>query len=155
MYSISKNLCELNSSKSDLNQIDEKFKLEIHEKCVLKTISLLETNVRNEKNRNLLKKSLNNYCNFIREHLIELTGCDIGVLSHQLEQNENLTNLTIEQKWQQCLYRIVIAIVKILRIEFDSDDHMVEIELIIYFYELLLVNLILFLLSIYYFLFIC
>ena len=140
MFSISKNLCELISAKSDSSRLDENFKLSIHEKCVNKTLELLEINVRNDANRNLLKRSLNNYCNFIRVHLIELTGSDISELSASLDQAESTENLTIDQKWQQCLYRIVIAIVRILRLEFDNAQNNVEIEFIIYFYELLLVR---------------
>ena len=61
MFSLSKNLCELNNSKSELNQLDEDFKLSLHEKCGNKTLELLELNARNETNRNLLKKHIFKY----------------------------------------------------------------------------------------------
>lgn len=140
MYSISKNLCDLINAKSDTSRVDEDFKLAIHEKCVNKTLELLEVNVRNDTNRNLLKQSLNNYCDYIRVHLIELTGSDITELSAAMNLTDSIDNLTVDQKWQQCLYKIVIAIVRILRLEFDNAQNNVEIEFIIYFYELLLVS---------------
>jgi hypothetical protein len=116
MLSISRNLCELNSIKSEFI-IEEEFKFNIHEKCVTRTVDLMEANVRNEKNRNLLKDSLSNYCNFIRTHLIELTGIEISELAAAMEIMTETDNLTIDQKWQKLLYRIVISIVRILRLE--------------------------------------
>jgi hypothetical protein len=140
MFSLSKNLCELNNSKSELNQLDEDFKLSLHEKCGNKTLELLEINARNETNRNLLKKSLNNYCNYVRNHISELTGDEDDASNRILDISQSdESELTIVEKWKRWLYQIVIAIVRILRVEFDSENYQIEIELIIYFYELLLV----------------
>ena len=78
---------------------------------------MLEVNVRFEKNRNLLKDSLSNYCNYIRMHLVELTGVEIKELATAMEAIDDADNLTIDQKWQKLMYKIVIHIVRILRIE--------------------------------------
>ena len=116
MLSISRNLCGLNSIKSELT-IEEEFKFTIHDKCVTKTVSLMEANVRSEKIRNILKESLSNYCNFIRMHLIELTGIEIRELAAAMETMLETDDPTIDQKWQKLLYKIVISIVRVLRIE--------------------------------------
>lgn len=72
MYTISINLCNLDDDKPDnlkkASIINEKFKLEIHDKCSHQTLLLMEKNVRVEPSRNLLKKALNNYCYYIITH---------------------------------------------------------------------------------------
>ena len=55
------------------------------------------------------------------------------------QQDENATDEITA--WQESLYKIVISIVRILRIEFEANNQHVEIDLVIYFYELLLVNI--------------
>lgn len=61
-------------------------------------------------------------------------------LEHRMAEFNRLAHAEITL-WQESLYTIVINLVRILRIEFESNQHSVEIDLVIYFYELLLVDL--------------
>ena len=164
MYTISINLCNLDHDKQDLTKvstIDEQFKLEIHDKCSQQTLILMEKNVRVEESRNLLKKALNNYCHYIITHkkckfihisyifYFKITKDYVDLESSiqsntvELQKNDilNTEKLNDINQWQESLYKIVISIVKILRMEFENNTTFVEIDLVIYFYELLLVIL--------------
>ena len=135
MHSIAHNICE-NEEAVDLDsnfEISEELKLSIHDQCAYQTLVLMETNVRVDKSRRLLKKALNIYCQYITNHKKELE------LAFELNKdNADGKQRTIEL-WQEALYKIVINIVKILRMEFENNSQ-VEVDLVIYFYELLLVR---------------
>lgn len=133
---IAVNICGYKRVKDvDLDKvISEETKLIIHEQCSSRAIDLMEANVRNDSSRDLLKKALNIYCEFINPHLEDLTALNAKKCKNGSEfVNEN----SIVYKWRQLLYKIVISIVKILRTDFEDENHVVDIELVIYFYELL------------------
>ena len=63
------------------------------------------------------------------------------VYNHEFDvDDEDLEEARNIVSWQEALYKIVINIVKILRLEFENNTNFVEIDLVIYFYELLLVK---------------
>lgn len=129
--SIAVNICK-NTNQNNLDEeipaVDEETRLKIHEDCSIKAIELMELNVRNTNCRNLLKKALNIYCEFINPHIMSLVEKNKSFV-----EDEDST----EFKWKQLLYRIVISIVRILRGDFENPQNQVDIELVIYFYELL------------------
>jgi hypothetical protein len=45
------------------------------------------------------------------------------------------------EQWQQLLYKVIIGIIRILRTDFESNENQLEIELVIYFYELVKLNI--------------
>ena len=55
-----------------------------------------------------------------------------------MEVNENDENspLSLYEQWQQLLYKLIIGIIRILRCDFESNENQLEIDLVIYFYEL-------------------
>ncbi|CAF0878633.1 unnamed protein product [Brachionus calyciflorus] len=136
---IAVNICNFKREKDlELERvISEETKLIIHDQCSSRTIYLMELNVRNDSCRDLLKKALNIYCEYINPHVDELS------LTHEMlsVDSENGYEDSIVFKWRQLLYKIVISIVKILRGDFEDENHVVDIELVIYFYELLKANL--------------
>ena len=77
----------------------------------------------------LLKKSINLYCDYVlkKSQFIEKQF----ILTDDVEDQEN--------EWKELLYKIVISIIKILRCDFESNSS-IDIELVIYFYELLIVS---------------
>ena len=158
---MSVNICEcvsLNGETSNNEQKtseQEEMKLCLFDNCSKKSIEFLELNARNESVRVILKKSLNIYCEFINRHLETLNPT-----SKDLERNMNhgdpnkkeelastssssLSSVAnedpIEEKWKKCLYSIIVAIVRVQRLDFENPDNRVDVELVIYFYELLLV----------------
>jgi len=137
MYTISNNICGYTHSHLTALEnfsVSEALRIQIHDKCSQQTLLQMERNVRHESSRNLLKKALNNYCRFITDHKKKLES----------EANSQiLENLDHVNSWQESLYKIVISIVKILRLEFENNTNSVEIDLVIYFYELLMVTIIL------------
>jgi hypothetical protein len=102
--------------------------------CSDKTLEMMEINIKNETCRNMLKKALNNYCQYVNEHLAVI--CKGKIIPDDQESDEN----SIECKWRRSTYKIVISIVRILRIEFEAVNNVIDIELVIYFYELLQVK---------------
>lgn len=140
MLALSVNIC--NYGKSYLERVNtkaaelvnEELRLAIYEKCSFKAVGLMEINVREPASRNLLKKSLNIYCQFINNHISDMQT--MGNWCDTYENEQDYEN-SPENKWRQCLYKIVIAIVRILRFDFENQENVVEIELVIYFYELL------------------
>jgi hypothetical protein len=146
MFTISNNICcytHPNFVDLDNFSISEALRLEIHEKCSQQTLFQMERNVRLEGSRNLLKKALNNYCRYITAHKKDLESA----VYKNLKQSPNLKPASSEiqllehvNAWQESLYKIVISIVKILRLEFENNTNSVEIDLVIYFYELLMVD---------------
>lgn len=103
--------------------------LEIMECCSMKSVEVLEYNIRNEYARANLKKSINLYCDYVlkKSQFIEKQF----ILRDDIEDQEN--------EWKELLYKIVISIIKILRCDFESNSS-IDIELVIYFYELLIVS---------------
>lgn len=69
------------------------------------------------------------------ESLVQSSMSEIP--ANNLMNTEYINNIN---QWQESLYKIVISIVKILRMEFENNTTFVEIDLVIYFYELLLVR---------------
>jgi hypothetical protein len=94
----------------------------------------MEINIKNETCRNMLKKALNNYCQYVNEHLAEICKYQDSLDSQEPDEN------SIESRWRRSTYKIVISIVRILRIEFETVNNVIDIELVIYFYELLQVK---------------
>lgn len=155
LYAISNNICYSvkTSTSPDSYQfmrfnVDEKMKLSIHGECSKKTLFLMERNVRNEISRNYLKKALNNYCQYITTHKSNLENLKcapkIDPISMTSYINSDAQNRVLEEQiieWHEALYHIVINIVKILRMEFEAVNNTVEIDLVNYFYELLMTNI--------------
>jgi hypothetical protein len=154
MYAISNNICGYTHSKDpglSNFQICEQLRINIHEKCAHQTLIQMERNVRVDASRNLLKKTLNNYCQYITDHKRDLESlvCNSITNSQKDDPKFDLDMLSEEDRlilvhigvWQESLYRIVINIVKTLRLEFERNNRSVEIDLVIYFYELLLANI--------------
>jgi len=139
----------------------EETKLSLFDYCSKKSIDFLELNARNESIRSVLKKSLNIYCEYINRHLETLTStsssstdsksgaCGSEIISKKEKTIESpssssISSVTneesIEEKWKKCLYSIIVAIVRVLRLDFENPDNRVVVELVIYFYELLMVG---------------
>ena len=114
---------------------DENEKIEIFTQASERTITLLESCVRNESCRGMLKRALNIYCECITQYVESIRPAE----SRSSPLLTDLVSDAPEDKWSQCLYQIVIAIVRILRLDFENQDNTVEIELVIYFYEILAV----------------
>lgn len=119
-------------------EVENEQKLKIYDKCSQKAISLMEKYVRNALCRSLLKKTLNIYCESITVNINELKKLE-KVESNEPAAADNENSL--EYKWRQSLYHIVISIVRILRQDFENQVNPVEIDLVIYFYELLKVKI--------------
>jgi hypothetical protein len=82
------------------------------------------------------------------EHIKELKLKELGPESLlkkniSMEEEEEVDDDLLCGKWQQVLYKTIIEIVRVLRIDFENDEHRIDIELVIYFYEVLQVNFIL------------
>jgi hypothetical protein len=105
----------------------EHVQLDIISSFSMKTVELLEYNIRNEYARANLKKSINLYCKYAFKKASQL-----------FEKQDSLKEDQVNE-WKELLYRIVISIIKILRCDFESNN-VIEIELVIYFYELLIVG---------------
>ena len=134
MFAISNNLCGMgNLAESNLESIDEEIYLDIFEKCIKKTLILFGASVRIDSSRNTLKTALNNYCHFIKKRLNDL---NVERIDEFIEE-ENDTS--IGNRWKQSLHSIVVDVVRILREDFENEFNSVNIQLIIYFYEILLV----------------
>lgn len=137
---ISVNICSYNRNKDvELkNLMNEEEIQHIFDKCASRAVYLMELNVRNELCRNLLKKALNIYCENITLHLNEIdTRYSIrdGIVRYQ--NKEAIYEENIVFNWRQLLYKIVVSVVKVLRTDFEDENNEVDIELVIYFYELL------------------
>lgn len=94
--------------------------------CSKKTIELMEISIRNRYARNNLKRAIKLYCNYF-----ELKSIEIEQMAGFLDDDLN--------EWKDLLYTIVISLIKILRCDFESNE-LVDEELVIYFYEILIVN---------------
>jgi hypothetical protein len=103
---------------------------EILSSCSMKTVEMLEHNIRNNYARVNLKNSINLYCDYVQR-------------KSQLIEKQYLKDDNQENEWKELLYKIVISIIKILRCDFESNNS-IDIELVIYFYELLIVSFVLF-----------
>lgn len=123
---------------------DEQEKVDVFVQASQRTVDLLETHVRNETCRGMVKRALNIYCECIASHVTEGdSGVDVSLPSSSADADADAGSPkppASENKWANCLYRIVISIVRILRVDFENQDNPVEVELVIYFYELLKVT---------------
>lgn len=140
---ISVNICNYNRNKDHelKNLMNEEEIQHIYDKCASRAVFLMELNVRNELCRNLLKKALNIYCEKITLHLNEIDSrysIREGIVKYQ--NKETIFEESIVFNWRQLLYKIVVSVVKILRTDFEDENNEVDIELVIYFYELLKVT---------------
>jgi hypothetical protein len=154
MLAIAVNICDHLKNEPTFNQVDPSLKMKnieeeeripLFENCVKHSADLLESNIRNTTNRPLLKKSLNIYCQYLDEHIKELKIKELGpeyVLTKNIfiEEEEEIDDGLLYGKWQQVLYKTIIEIVRVLRLDFENENHKIDIELVIYFYELLDVN---------------
>lgn len=134
------NICGFGRDKDPeiRNLMNEEEIQQIFDKCSSRAVYLMELNVRNDSCRDLLKKALNIYCENITMHLNEIdTRYSIrdGVVRYQYKETIHEENIVFN--WRQLLYKIVVSVVKILRTDFEDEHNEVDIELVIYFYELL------------------
>ena len=53
-----------------------------------------------------------------------------------VDENDENSPLSLYEQWQQLLYKLIIGIIRILRCDFESNENQLEIDLVIYFYEL-------------------
>lgn len=105
-------------------------KMELYEKCSTRCIELMSQNMRDKECRVSLKKALEIYCTHLPARLSQMMETDDYELADKLDGRMN-----------QLLYHIVISIVRVLRAEFENHDESIEIELVIYFYEIIKQNL--------------
>jgi hypothetical protein len=129
---------------------NENEKIEVFMQATERAIQLFESHVRQPTCRDMIKRALNIYCECITRHI------DSSVAAHQPTNDSSvddsgldseMTTITTssqandesfaESMWPNCLYRVVISIVRILRLDFENQNNPVDIELVIYFYELL------------------
>jgi len=61
------------------------------------------------------------------------------VIDNEMGDEDN-GPLSLYEQWQQLLYKLIIGIIRILRSDFESNENQLEIELVIYFYELVKVT---------------
>jgi hypothetical protein len=54
----------------------------------------------------------------------------------EMDENDENSPLSLYEQWQQLLYKLIIGIIRILRCDFESNENQLEIDLVIYFYEL-------------------
>jgi hypothetical protein len=142
MLAITANICYYGKSEEEKRSIksrefvQEDLRLDIYERCATRALTLMTSHIRDETCRNLLKKCLNTLCNFIDPHICDMKAKGCWTEEDADDEKADYEN-SYENKWRQCLYKIVIAIVRTLRLDFENENHNVEIELVIYFYELL------------------
>jgi hypothetical protein len=125
-------------------------KLPLYESCSLRAIDVMSAYIRENEYRAPLKKALEIYCTFLARRLNELDYDDETFNRADIDSLANMQadawiyapsgKLYIGYKLNQLLYQIVIAIVRVLRQEFEDYDNTVDIELVIYFYEIIKVN---------------
>jgi hypothetical protein len=128
---------EMKSMNEDLGLYDER-KIEFFKKFSDRSVNLLNRMIRDSMCRNMIKKSLESYCKYLSQRLIDLNFREDEVKREEDQCSDNEDQeLTIGFKINHLLYTNVISIVRVLRQEFENVDNMVEIELVIYFYEII------------------
>lgn len=126
---------------------NENEKIEVFMQATERAIQLFESHVRQPTCRDMIKRALNIYCECITRHIdsgaannssVDDSGLDSEMTTTTTSSEANDESDTFaESMWPNCLYRVVISIVRILRLDFENQNNPVDIELVIYFYELL------------------
>ena len=107
------------------------------ENCIEKAIESLRMNIRCANSRPLLKQAFNIYTEYLDTHLKFLKESSLKNVDTNADEAEVVL---VYDKWQQLLYKVIIGIIRILRTDFESNENKLEIDLVIYFYELVKVR---------------
>ena len=131
----------IGSTNEEVNIFDDELKYELYEKCQAKATILMSENIRDNQCLMPAKKSLEIICKYLSKRIVELKFSE-EVLEFKIEAGIEQSPLdVIGFKLNQLLYRIIIEIVRVLRFEFELYEEMADIELVIYFYEIIHNNL--------------
>jgi hypothetical protein len=121
--------------------VEDQVKLLVFHRCIDKAIESLRNNIRCQETRPLHKQALDIYTNYLDTHLNKLReeSGSLMVIDNETGDEDN-GPLSLYEQWQQLLYKLIIGIIRILRSDFESNENQLEIELVIYFYELVKVT---------------
>jgi hypothetical protein len=120
-------------------------KFELYDVCSGKAIDVMSKNIRDGACRMPIKRALEIYCDYLARRTREL-GYDDDLYHAAVGDQEegrlspddpDTMHLYVGSKLNHLLYQIVISIVRVLRKEFENYDNQVDIELVIYFYEII------------------
>ena len=113
----------------------------VFHRSIDKAIESLRNNIRCQETRPLHKQALDIYTNYLDNHLNKLKEeCGSLMVIDNETGDEDNGPLSLYEQWQQLLYKLIIGIIRILRSDFESNENQLEIELVIYFYELVKVK---------------
>ena len=117
---------------------EEDTRITLFESCIEKAVESLRKNIRCPLSRPLLKKAFNIYTEYLDNHLKGLKNDPCLVTDDKTIEESGISSQY--DKWQQLLYKVIIGIIRILRADFESSENKLEIDLVIYFYELVKVR---------------
>ena len=151
ILSISVNLCDTlnnethhtchidNNLPSDRQvYVEDQTRILVFNNCIDKAIESLKNNIRCTESRPLHKQALDIFTNFLDNYLKKLREqCGSLVVINDSDENGPMS---LYEQWQQLLYKLIIGIIRILRGDFESNENQLEIDLVIYFYELVKVT---------------
>jgi hypothetical protein len=154
ILSISVNLCDTLNNETDHTSyidtnlssdrkvfVEDQAMLMIFHSCIDKAIESLRNNIRCQETRPLHKQALDIYMNFLDNNLNKLKEeCGSLMVIGNETRDEDNGQMSLYGQWQQLLYKLIIGIIRILRNDLESNENQLEIELVIYFYELVKVD---------------